>query len=93
MKNATKSNLMQMKAIEIVLNAMRSIMDNGTNAIRECNTDMFLSQLNKTLIYYDPEFAHDKGITDKSADLSQGGFQSPEQLAEEEAEREKRMQE
>ena len=43
MKNATKSNLMQMKAIGIVTEAMKNIMDAGeVNALREFNMDLFV---------------------------------------------------
>ena len=43
MKNATKSNQMQMKAIEIVTDAMKKIMDSGDdNALREFNMDLFI---------------------------------------------------
>ena len=43
MKNATKSNQMQMKAIEIVTDAMKKIMDAGDdNALREFNMDLFI---------------------------------------------------
>ena len=43
MKNATKSNQMQAKAVEIIMDAMKRIMDGDSeNALREINTDAFI---------------------------------------------------
>ena len=94
MKNATKSNQMQMKAIEIVTDAMKKIMDAGDdNALREFNMDLFIQQLNSTLMTHDPAFAKEKGVTMDGPDVKQATFQSAEELAEEEAERERKLKE
>lgn len=43
MKNATKSNLMQVRAIDIILDAMKKVLDeNNENAMREVNMDAFI---------------------------------------------------
>lgn len=43
MKNATKSNTMQLKAIEIIQDSMRKIMDSDIeNALREVSLDQFI---------------------------------------------------
>lgn len=43
MKNATKSNNMQMRSIEIITDAMKSIMDScDDSSLREFNMDVFI---------------------------------------------------
>ena len=63
-KNAAKNNTMQQKAIEIIQDAMKKIMDSESeNSLREVNTDAFILRLNNELMMQDPAFAASMGIT------------------------------
>ena len=63
MRNATKSNQMQLKAIEIIQDAMKKIMDTEhENAVREVSLDAFIQACNASLLKYDPSFANTMGL-------------------------------
>lgn len=63
LKNATKNNTMHRKAIEIVQEAMASIMETEhDNSLREVNMDTFLQRCNYELMCNDPEFCAAMGI-------------------------------
>ena len=75
MKNACKSNQMQQKAIELILEAMRGIMESDeASAMREVNIDAFIQNLNKTLMSHDPAFAASKGIKEKGTESERPKF-------------------
>lgn len=85
---------MAQKSIEIIHDMMKKVLKSDSdNILREINLDGFLQRLNNTLLMADPEFAKKMGIsmdTTKQADLKE---QTPEELAEQEAERERVLQE
>ena len=64
MKNSCKSNQMQQKAVEVIMSAMRQIMeaDAHESSLRDINMDGFIQSLNGTLMCHDPAFAASKGI-------------------------------
>lgn len=96
LKNAMKSQQMHTKAIEIISEAMNKIInvENQPDSVREVNTDQFLSRLNQELLNSDPQLAFQLGIKidKKDKHISQSA-QTPEELAAQEAEREKMLQE
>ena len=96
-KNAMKNSTLHQKAIDIIQEAMGKIMqtDKETNGgIREVNIDQFLQRCNHELMNSDPNLAVQLGIkierklptVEESNDA-----QSPEELAAQEAEREKML--
>ena len=62
-------------------------------ALREVNTDSFLQRLNQELMNSDPTVAIQLGIKVEHRDKGQAVTQTPEELAAQEAEREKMLQE
>lgn len=87
--------MMQQKAIEIIQDAMRKLMDSESeNCLREVNTDAYILKLNNELMLADPVFAASMGITPgEKGGPNLADQQTPEELAAQEAERERLLQE
>ena len=87
--------MMQQKSIEIIQDAMKKIMDSDAeNILREVNTDTFILKLNTELMMADPVFAASMGITPGEKGGPNIADQlTPEELAAQEAERERLLQE
>ena len=73
---------------------MKKIMDSESeNSLREVNTDAFILRLNNELMMQDPAFAASMGITPGEKGGPTVETLSPEELAAQEAERERLLQE
>ena len=72
---------------------MKVMQSDSDNILREINLDGFLQRLNNTLLMADPEFAKKMGITSDASQQEDLKEQTPEELAEQEAERERVLQE
>ena len=97
-KNAMKSQQMHQKGVEIITETMKKIISQTDGQIddpilRELNTDTFLQRLNTELLNSDATVALQLGIKieNKNAAITVKN-QTPEELAAEEAEREKMLQ-
>ena len=73
---------------------MKKVMDaDSENILREINLDGLLQRLNNELLLSDPEFARKMGITAGDAERDDIKEQTPEELAAQEEERERLLQE
>ena len=82
-----------MQAQQLAHEANIDPISEGNNPLREINVDSFMQRLNQELMNKDPTLAAAAGIKiegQKNADVA---MQTPEELAAQEAEREKMLQE
>ena len=72
---------------------MTSIIDEKGEDMREINFDQFLTDLNKQMIRVDQRIEVALGLQNEDSAKNKKGAQSPEDIAKEEAERERLLQE
>ena len=86
---------MHEKAIEIISETMNRLIDvkdiENYDALRELNSDSFLQRLNQELMNADPTLAINLGIKTEGGRKVNNSQKTPEELAQEEAEREKML--
>ena len=91
-KNAMKSQEMHQAAVEIITETMNKLITDDANVqIREVNLDIFLQRLNQELMNRDPATAISLGLKCDKKEPGTSAMQTPEELAAQEAERERML--